>query len=61
MNDLFIRTMLKLQENKKVRSKKLLKEDIDNEDDIKDIQDVDGYEHDVITVMDPELSTDEFI
>lgn len=61
MNDLFIRTMLKLQENKKVASKKLLKEDIDNEDDIKDIQDVDGYEHDIITVMDPELSTDEFI
>ena len=60
MNDLFIRTMLKLQENKKVANKKLLKEDVDN-NDIKDISDVDGFEHDVITVMDPELTTDEYV
>lgn len=54
MDSLFARTMRKLQENRKI-----IKEDIN--DDITNIEDVDGYEHDVITVMDTNLSTDEFI
>ena len=54
MDSLFARTMRKLQENRKI-----VKEDIN--DDITDIEDVDGYEHDVITVMDTNLSTDEFV
>lgn len=54
MDSLFARTMRKLQENRKI-----IKEDIN--DDITNIEDVDGYEHDVITVMDTNLSTDEFV
>lgn len=60
MDSLFIKTMKKLQENRRLeKSKTILKEDIN--DEITDIEDVEGFEHDVITVMDPNLSTEEFI
>lgn len=59
MDNLFVKTMLKLQENRKtVRKNRVLKEDIN--DDIKNIEDVDGFEKDVVTVVDPDLSTEEF-
>lgn len=60
MDSLFAKTMKKLQENRKLeKSKSILKEDIN--DDITNIEDVEGFEHDVVTVMDPNLSTEEFI
>lgn len=60
MDSLFAKTMKKLQENRKLeKSKSILKEDIN--DDVTNIEDVEGFEHDVVTVMDPNLSTEEFI
>lgn len=58
MDSLFIKTMRKLQENRKLEKSSILKEDIN---DVTNIEDVEGFEHDVITVMDPNLSTEEFI
>ena len=52
MNDLFIKTMKKLQENRKVEKSKVIKED-------KHV-DLEGEEKDIITVIDPDLSTKEF-
>lgn len=53
MNDLFIKTMKKLQENKRIeRNSKVLKED-------KHV-DLEGEEKDIVTVIDPDLSTKEF-
>lgn len=53
MNDLFIKTMKKLQENRKVeRNSKVLNED-------KHV-DLEGEEKDIVTVIDPDLSTKEF-
>ena len=53
MNDLFIKTMKKLQENRRVeRNSKVLKED-------KHV-DLEGEEKDIVTVIDPDLSTKEF-
>lgn len=53
MNDLFIKTMKKLQENRKVEiNSKVLKED-------KHV-DLEGEEKDIVTVIDPDLSTKEF-
>lgn len=50
-NDLFLKTMKKLQENRKI-NKKLIKESNDHE--------LEGEEKDVITIIDPDLSIDEF-
>lgn len=51
-NDLFLRTMKKLQENKKSNYKaRILKESEEP---------LEGEEQDIITVVDPDLSTDEF-
>ena len=53
MNDLFIKTMKKLQENRRIeRNSKVLKED-------KHV-DLEGEEKDIVTVIDPDLSTKEF-
>ena len=53
MNDLFIKTMKKLQENRRIeRNSKVLNED-------KHV-DLEGEEKDIVTVIDPDLSTKEF-
>ena len=60
MENLFVKTMMKLQENKKINKKKTLKEALNDDKEIKSIEDVDGYEADIVTVVDPDLSTEEF-
>ncbi len=61
MENLFVKTMMKLQENKRKENKNtLLKEALNDDKEINSIEDVDGYEADIVTVVDPDLSTEEF-